>query len=102
MYVFTSKEYEVLQNPLTQDQIRERMDEYNFVEGVIEVQPQEMIDNNIEDFLDLISERLLVDSYMFMDIGYRVVGCVENDCVLMLVSGDVSEVLENKDEDEEG
>ena len=50
-----------------------------------------------KSFLDLISESL-VGSDLLMDIVYKVVGVVNDDMILLQVSGDVSSILEDYEE----
>ena len=69
-------------------------DENNYVEGYIRIHINDMISNDYEVFLDLIS-RYLVGSNLLMDINYNVVGLTDEPNELILkVSGDVSSIIE--------
>jgi len=96
MYKFIDKEYEVYTSPLTDEQMQGMADENNIIAGVIKLEISEMIDNDLEGFLDILSEKL-TGSVCLMEIGYKVVGCTEDECVLMRVSGDISEVIEDNE-----
>ena len=59
-----------------------------------------MIENDLDGFLDLISEKL-TESPLLMDIGYEPVSVFEEELYL-LVSGDVSEILDEEKDNEDG
>lgn len=98
------KSENVMDRPYTEDEIRERMDEDCYVTGRVMVSLSELIDNDLDSFLDLLGERL-VDSPCLMDISYKAVGVTNIDSgdtdIIIEVTGDVSEVIEIEDEDEE-
>jgi len=87
MYKFLNEEYEILTTPLTKKQINECHG--NRVTGVIEVQLSDMIDHDLEGFLNFL-EQQLVEEGLVMEIDYRLVGCSDNNTVLLLVSGYVN------------
>lgn len=57
---------------------------------VVEVDLSEIIDTDLEGFLDILSERA-TGSPLLMDISYKVIGC-ENDTLKIEVDGDPSEI----------
>ena len=74
--------------------------EDNYVEGYVQIHISDMIDNDLETFLDLLSLNL-VGNELLMDINYDVVGLADEPNTLVLkVRGDVSDVLEFDEEDE--
>lgn len=83
-----------LKNPLSQDEMKARADEDNYIEGIVAVSDEELFNNDFENFLDLISERLC-GSICLMDVQYDMVGVIpEEHLILYSVSGDASEVIE--------
>lgn len=59
---------------------------------LIEVDVDDMVSNDLEGFLDEISEKA-VGNTLLMDISYEFISIVDRHTVLMKVSGDISEVL---------
>ena len=55
---------------------------------IVEVDLSDVIDNDLEGFLDLLSERA-VNSPLLMDISYRIVGH-DGDTLKIEVDGDTS------------
>ena len=88
-----------LTKPLTKQEMTEKMDENGYICENVLVDISDMIDNDIEGFIDTISEKL-TGSPCLMDVSYKVVGIVgkEDDkhagLLVMEVSGDVSEILD--------
>ena len=78
---------------LTEELIRRYMDSNNFIHGIVKVELSDMIDNDLEGFLDCLSEKL-TDSPLLMDISYEPVSVCDDGEIYLLVSGDVTEVLE--------
>lgn len=73
-------------------------DEDNYVEGYVQLHISDMIDNDHEAFLDILSEAL-VGSPLLMDVNYDVVGMAsEPNTLIFKVTGDVSDVLRSEDE----
>lgn len=66
------------------------------VSGIVRVDLHEIIDTDLEGFIDLCSERL-VGSTLLMDVNYRIVG-VEGETLLIDVSGDPSMVVDDEPE----
>ena len=76
-------------------------DDNNYIKGTVEVHISDLIDHDLEDFLDIISTRLVGDE-LLSDINYDVVGIHPDDknIMYMLVSGDVSLILEDLEDEE--
>lgn len=85
-YKFVDKEYPVIQKAYTGEEIEQKTDDDWYIEGVIEVSLSSLIESDFENFLDYLSVKL-IDSVCLMDIQYEIVGCCEDDIVLILVSG---------------
>lgn len=90
----------VYDEPMTRKEILEKRDENGFVEGVVPVSLSDAIDNDLEGFLDLISEKLVGDASL-LDISYASVGSRGTE-ILVSVTGDVTDVLSYLEESEEG
>lgn len=91
-----------LTSPLTQDEMTSRLDENGYITGLVLVDLSELIDNEFEETLDMLSERL-TGSIRGMDINYNVVA-VQDDgfSLIMKVSLDPSMILDDLTEDQEG
>ena len=90
--------YTVLEKPLSVAEMREmsQKDKDGYISGVIEVELTDIIDNDFECFLDLVSE-YLTDSNLLMNTQYELVGCdTDQSTVHLLVRGDPSEILEQE------
>ncbi len=100
--VSTSHEGRLYEKPMTTAEMREAIKgkDNAYVTGVVLVDLSSVIDNDLEGFLDLISEKLCGSS-LLMDVNYDVVGTVGKQGLLVEVTGDVSQVLENRDDDGE-
>lgn len=102
IYIPDHEGAEVLTEPLNASQIRERLDELNFVSGVVSVNLSDAIDGDLESWLDLLG-RALVGHDTLMEINYKVVGLGDTeDELLVLVTGDPRLVLELEEEEEGG
>lgn len=87
--------------PLTKEAVCRYKDDNNYIRGIVKVELSDMIGNDLDVFLDLISEKL-TGSPLLMDIGYEPVSVFEEGLYL-LVSGDVSEICdEEQDNGEDG
>ena len=67
--------------------------ENGYIEGKVMVHLSDIIDNDLEGFLDLLSEKL-IGSPLLMDINYDVVDSTAEVCIIIKVRGDVPEILE--------
>lgn len=90
---------QVLTRPLTAAQMRRQMDANGYVEGIVPVELDEIIDSDRDAFFAMLSE-LLTDSPDLEDLEYEVVGA-EGDTLHMLVSGDATSLLEETEDDDE-
>lgn len=89
-----SKTFNYLKTPLTLIEIENLMDEQNFVEGLVAVKDRELLKLGYEDFLDLLSEKL-VGNPCLQEIQETMIGCEpENNLIIYHVRGDVSAVLD--------
>lgn len=84
--------------PLKKEAVRRYKDDNNFIRGIVKVKLSDMIGNDLDGFLDLISEKL-TGSPLLMDIGYEPVSVFEEGLYL-LVSGDVSGILDEEQNNE--
>lgn len=84
-----------------QESIKDAMPESNpmYVSAVISCHISDMIDRDYEQFLDYIAIQMC-NNDLLMDIDYEVVGLDTDDknTVYLLVSGDVSNIIETDDE----
>lgn len=88
----------VLNKPLTLDEIRQMKDENNYVTGHISIDLSDAINNEFEEFLDMIAEKF-VDNTTLWDINYKAIGVTPDGEIILHVSGDVSMILEMNIED---
>ena len=68
-------------------------DENNYVEGYIQIHISDLIHNDHEGFLSVISEEL-VGSDLLMDVNYNAVGIADTNELILKVTGDVSLILD--------
>ena len=84
-----------------QESIKDMMPESNpmYVSAVISCHISDMIDRDYEQFLDYIAIQMC-NNDLLMDIDYEIVGLDTDDknTVYLLVSGDVSNIIETDDE----
>lgn len=84
---------DILSEPLSlQKIVLMTSDDNTYVRGNILVDLSEIIDNDLEGFLDLISERL-VNNVCLMDVQYKVIDTLNDGRLVVSVSGDASEIL---------
>jgi hypothetical protein len=95
MHTFLGQTYEVLTRPLTAKEAVKAADENGYIEGVIQVKLSDLVNNDYENFLDVISNALFDGPYL-SDLQYEIVGCDRQDIVLLLVSGQIDhELIDN-------
>lgn len=88
--------YKVMERPYREDEIKACMDENGMITGIVRMELSDLIDNDFEGFLDILSEKL-IDGLSLMGIAYKIVG-FEGDNVLHLkVTGQVE--LDDSDEE---
>ena len=78
--------YELRHEPLTRAEIKAKSAD-NYVEEVVPVSLSDLIDNDLEGFLDIVSEQLLGEQGMLSDISYDVVGSGVSDDIHIKVAG---------------
>jgi hypothetical protein len=83
---------DILRKPFTFQEIKQRMDEENKVEGVVSVDISSIIDSDFIQFLDLLSLKL-VGGISLKSIEYKLVGNEGNRHVLISVSGDATDIV---------
>ena len=98
LYCYKGVSYPV--GPLTKEAVCRYKDDNNYIRGIVKVELSDLIENDLDGFLDLISEKL-TESPLLMDIGYEPVSVFEEELYL-LVSGDVSEILDEEKDNEDG
>lgn len=81
----------ILEKPYTEEEIRTK-ENNNRIEGVIKIEMAQIIHSDMEEFLDIISEKL-TGSCLLSDISYKIVGHESDYTILLLVSGDISEIF---------
>lgn len=80
-----------LDEPLTHDDVLKLADKNGYITGVVRVALSEVIENDIEGFLDILSERLL-ETDMLSELSYRIVGVEDGRTLLVEVYGHVEEL----------
>lgn len=88
----SSGPYTLLNAPLTPAQLREGENTDGYVTGAVSVSPSDLIDNDLEGVLDILSERL-TGTDLLEDISYRVIGAAD-DMIHVEVTGNPVSVLE--------
>jgi len=95
-----AKVLKYLQEPLTYEEIKRRSKNgENPLSVVIRMGLDTLMSGNFEDIMDEMSELITGDACSLTDIGYTAVGAVDGD-VLLEVTGDVSEFLEENNPEE--
>lgn len=92
----------IIREPLTLEEAKSRIEEDStYITGIVPVELSFIIDGDLEVFLDELSEKLLGRSTL-MDINYKCVGAESDGLTLLMeVSGDISELLDDEDLDNE-
>ncbi len=88
----------IVTEPLTYAQVKSLADADDWIAVDIYVSLEEIIDNDLEGFLDIICSRTGI--YSLMDFIYGVSGVSEDGQILIHVEGDASEFLEDENPDE--
>ncbi len=87
-----------LKKPLTTKEVKEKSKNGKKKFTVhVSVATEEMIDNYLEDFLDIISERIH-ESGLLEDFSYKPVGMTKKKEVIFAVTGSASAILESEEE----
>lgn len=90
--IFKETKVNYLIEPLTIAEMKKQMEEKNEVTGVIRIELSDAIENDLEGFLDFISEKL-TGSPLLMGIDYEVI-VADKDWIYLKVTGDASTILE--------
>lgn len=85
----------LLTQPYTREELRSNMDEDGYVEGKVIVDFNQILDIDLEGFLDCLSERL-TGSLLLMNIDYDIVGIVGPNELVINVSGNVSNIIDTE------
>ena len=103
MYKFVDKEYEILNAPLTRNQVKGMMEENGRIEVVIEFDLNQLVNAEGFDEINDIADGMVLGVYACLsDISYEIVGCSENNTVLILVSAEVEDdFFEDEDDDDD-
>ncbi|MBP3469833.1 MAG: hypothetical protein J6K26_09995, partial [Lachnospiraceae bacterium] len=89
---------DVLSKPLSmKEMVLATSEENTCVQGNVAVGLKEIIGLGFDEFLDLISTRL-ANNFCLLEVRYKVVDTLENERIVLHVSGDVSEILELTEE----
>ncbi len=90
----------ILTKPLTTKEVKEKSKNGKKKFTVhVSVSTEEMIDNYLEDFLDIISERIH-ESGLLEDFSYKPVGMTKNKEVIFAVTGSASSILDSEEEND--
>jgi hypothetical protein len=86
--------YRIKSVPATEDQLYEALSSGKHIQGNVEISPDELINNNEEGVLDLLSTRL-IGSELLSDISYEVIRWnPDTQCLIVKVAGDASEAYQ--------
>ncbi len=83
----------IQQAPYTTEQMKALKNKDNYITGNLVVHVSELINNDLESFLDRLSEAL-TGSPLLMNIDYSIIGVLSPDDLIIKVSGDVTAILE--------
>jgi hypothetical protein len=78
--------YELREEPLTREECKAKSADC-YIEEVIPVELEDIINRDFENFLDLLESRLLGDLGILTDLEYNVVGSGMDDVVHIKVTG---------------
>jgi hypothetical protein len=81
-----------LLRPYTSEEIRLNLDKHGYVSGEVAVELNDIIHADFEGFLDLISGKL-VGTSLLADISYEVSGVSGRGQVVIKVTGDPADLL---------
>lgn len=90
---------DVLEKPLTTAELANKCDDNCYVTGNILMDLSEFTNNDFETILDIMSERLTGRSVL-MDINYTIIDTLPNNMLVVQVSGDVSNIIEENTDNE--
>jgi energy-converting hydrogenase A subunit M len=81
--------------PLTIDYMKKIRDKNNFIQRNVLVELNEIIDSDLEGFLDILSEKL-TGSCLLMSTSYELADLYDKNTVIITVTGDISMILETE------
>lgn len=84
--------------PMTEKELRDNMDENGYIEADVIIGFHNILNVDMETFLDCISEAA-TGSPLLMDVAYQAIGIADKDNLIIRVRGDASEII---GEDTEG
>lgn len=87
-FIAEDRSSDVLLKPLTADEVLLRLDGNDYLEGIVTVDLASLVDSDFENFLNLLSVKL-IGNVCLMNITYSIVGCSGDGCVLLLVTGQI-------------
>ncbi len=87
--------YLLLEVPYHAHQIKAIQNTAGGMSGVVSVELTDIIDNDLEGFLDILEERLIGTAGMLTDINYDVVGNGLSDSIHIRVTGVVEFIEED-------
>jgi hypothetical protein len=85
--------YTVLQQPLSKKAIRDFSDAKpgNYIRGIVAMDLSDLIDNDFEGILHLMSEKL-TGTGLLTDIHFKIVGFEDDTKLHIEISGDLSQI----------
>jgi hypothetical protein len=86
--------------PLSLDAMRQAVEKDTYVSGIVAIDLGDVIDHDLESFLDDIALKL-TGSELLIDIDYTIVGLRPDGALLLRVTGDASEIIDREGDEEE-
>lgn len=83
---------DILKRPYTVEEMKAKADDKGYVSGNVEVDINEMINGDLDTFLDTVAEKLVNDIGL-TDIKYEAVGVTNPTTIVFRVSGNISEIV---------
>lgn len=78
--------YTIVEHPYTPKEIRSSMKEDGLISGVVKVKLRDIINNDFEGFLDILSENLIGNPCL-MGVDYKIVGYEDDSLLHIKVTG---------------
>lgn len=78
--------YTIVEHPYTPKEIRSSMKADDLISGVVKVELRDIINNDFEGFLDILSENLIGNPCL-MGIDYKIVGYEDDSLLHIKVTG---------------
>lgn len=86
--------YNILERALTHEELKKIVDKDGYIQAIIKVDLFDVIKTDAEGFLDMLSEQL-IGSVLLREINYNIVGSLGKKHILLEVTGNVLEFLDN-------